>query len=232
MNLRALVPTSIVNDIKLRRIRRAHPEAGYIQSIAVSAHARLGRQVGLAVDVVVGDDVQIGDFTYVNRGAIVVSASVGRFCSIGYYSQIGVEDHPIDGLSTSPLLYGPANVVGATTHSSESNGPAVLGSDVWIGGNAIVRQGVTIGHGAVVGANSVVIRDVPPYAVVVGAPARVVRFRFSDEVIAALLELEWWNTPEGRLHELGPVADAGSSWTVAQLTTALRLQGARPPKRE
>ena len=74
--------------------------------------------------------------------------------------------------------------------------PLRIGSDVWIGSNACILRGLAVGDGAVIGAGSVVTKDVPPYAVVVGNPARVLKYRFSEEVIARLLRLEWWNMPD------------------------------------
>lgn len=80
-----------------------------------------------------------------------------------------------------------------------SRGPIVIGNDVWIGRGAVVLSGVTVGHGAVIGAEAVVARDVRPYAIVVGNPAREIRRRFSDEQVEALLRIAWWSWPEGRV---------------------------------
>src|SRR5262249_45105115 len=87
----------------------------------------------------------------------------------------------------------------------ESRGDIVVGSDVWIASNALILSGVTIGDGAVVGLGAVVLHDVPPYAIVFGNPARVVGKRFSDEVIAELLELHWWDLPARDVEALRPL---------------------------
>ena len=88
--------------------------------------------------------------------------------------------------------------------SHVSRGDTVIGHDVWLGSQALILSGVTIGHGAVVAARAVVAKDVPPYAIVAGNPARVVRYRMSDERIAALLRSEWWLLPEAEVRRLIP----------------------------
>lgn len=185
--LTALVPRSVKDYVKLARLRRLFSHAAYIESPDVSPGCTLGSGVGIAKGVVVNDGVSIGRETYVNPGANVFSGVVGAFCSIAHLVQIGPEEHPLDRLSTSPRAYrGQAGV-------NEFDRAPHIGNDVWIGSAAVILQGVTIGDGAVVGAGAVVTKDVPSYAIVVGVPARVQRFRFSDDVIAALLREKWWD---------------------------------------
>jgi serine acetyltransferase len=85
-----------------------------------------------------------------------------------------------------------------------SNGDVVIGHDVWLGSQSLVLSGVAIGHGAVVAARAVVTRDVPPYAIVAGNPARLVRYRMSEDQIAALLDSRWWDLPEAEIRRLIP----------------------------
>ena len=102
--------------------------------------------------------------------------------------------HPMDWVSTSPVFYAGRDSVAMKYSEYERPEPArtVIGHDVWIGERAMVRQGVSIGTGAVVGMGSVVTRDVEPYAVVAGVPARTIRLRFSPGVVSRLLASEWW----------------------------------------
>lgn len=116
--------------------------------------------------------------------------TIGRYCSIARTAFAATLNHPMDHKSMHGFFFNPN--LGYTDEKREYS-PLVIGSDVWLGQYSIIQPGVgSIGHGAVVGAGAVVSKDVPPYAVVVGNPGRVVRFRFSPETIAALLAEQWW----------------------------------------
>lgn len=179
----------LVQGFRLFRIRRAHPGC-IISTSQVSAFARLGTGVCLARGVSVGPGVVIGDHTYVNPYTEISSATIGKFCSIAGHCLIGPDSHPLAWLSTSPRLYA---LQGLGDLYSEPLPPPSIGNDVWIGSHVIVQRGVRIGDGAVVGSGAVVTRDVDPYAIVVGAPAKHQRFRFDPETIRQLLDLRWWD---------------------------------------
>jgi virginiamycin A acetyltransferase len=122
---------------------------------------------------------------------------VGRYTSIASGVRVVNENHPMVGISTHPLFY-----LG-TSHRHE----LLIGSDVWIGFNAIILPGCrSIGDGAVVGAGSVVTKDIPPYAVVAGVPAKVLRYRFEPDVAALLHESRWWELPIDDLREAAGLA--------------------------
>jgi chloramphenicol O-acetyltransferase type B len=147
---------------------------------------------------------QLGRFSYVSRGARVVNSAVGRFCSIGPEALVGgLGVHPTRWLATHPVFYSSRRQTGGVTFSPNSQLeelPGVtLGHDVWIGARAIVLDGISIGSGAVVAAGTVVTEDVPPYAIVGGVPARIVRKRFDEATIERLLRLQWWTWPVDRL---------------------------------
>ena len=110
----------------------------------------------------------------------------------------------MDWITTSPLHNSRKRAKLQDRYSS-SKGDVVIGNDVWIGHGATILSGVTIGHGAVIGACAVVTKDVPPYGIVVGAPARLVRKRFSDEDIALLLNLKWWDWPDAKIDRAMPL---------------------------
>ena len=119
---------------------------------------------------------------------------IGRYCSIAETATAWGANHPMNAKSSHALFYNPA--LGLVDEDGVERTKLVIGHDVWLGHNSIILSGVeSIGTGAVVGAGSVVHKDVPPYAVVVGHPARVVRYRFSDEKIADLLAEQWWERP-------------------------------------
>lgn len=137
-----------------------------------------------------------GAYSYVEVGCRVSLANVGRFCSIGPFAVIGLAEHPGDYVSTHPYFYRHLphigyDLVNADQHQDLTR--TTLGHDVWVGHGAIVKGGVTIGHGAIIGAGAIVTHDVPPYAVVAGVPARVLRYRFEQPVIDALLASRWWD---------------------------------------
>lgn len=172
---------------------RAFPRARYINSARVSTLAEIGEDVGIGDDVVVNPGVRIGAYSYVNRGAMILSGTIGRYCSIAHYVYIGGENHAMNMLSTSPRVHGLGGAVpNLEFQAAESAAPPVIGHDVWIGAHAIVMRGVEIGNGAVVGAGSVVTRHVPSYGIVVGSPARVIGYRFESAVIERLLATNWW----------------------------------------
>ena len=116
-------------------------------------------------------------------------------------------NHPIDSASTYPieriLLNSP------TIPFVWSRGPISIGHDVWIGYKATILGGVTLGHGSVVAAHAVVTRDVPPYAVVAGNPARIVKYRFTDEIISMMLDIEWWDWPISLIREKSTLISQG-----------------------
>ena len=160
----------------------------------------------------------VGPHTYVGGGtelrAFEGNITVGDYCSIGDFVLVfGGGEHDATRVSTYPFDV----KMGVGTRSSFSRGDVVIGSDVWIGSHAIILPGVTIGHGAVIGAGAVVSRDIPPYAVAVGVPARVVKYRFDEVTIARLLATEWWTWPEARVCESVPLmTDVGAFLEAAE----------------
>lgn len=147
----------------------------------------------------------IGRYSYVGNDTDVECADIGQFCSISDHCRIGMGGHTLSHISSCPLFTQRINGcqeqwVDQDIHAVEEK-RAVLGNDVWVGSHVLINGGVTVGHGAVIGAGAVVVKDVPPYAIVGGVPAKVIRYRFSPEIIEKLLELQWWNLPDETLKE-------------------------------
>lgn len=149
----------------------------------------------------------IGRYTYLRTGIVADVASIGRYCSIGPDVVLGEGEHPTHWLSSSPAQYSestfrfyppdiqaqPSRLVALTAENLHGRmDPVVIGHDVWIGANVVVRKGVRIGDGAIIGAGSFVNRDVEPYSIVGGLPARHLRYRFPLEIRQRLLALRWW----------------------------------------
>ena len=131
---------------------------------------------------------------------MIINCTVGAFCSIANGVVIGGARHPMEYASTSPVFLSHKDSVKMkyARHDYSLKLRTVVDSDVWIGEMALIKAGVHIGVGAVIGMGSVVTRDVEPYSVVAGNPARIIRKRFDDETIKALLELKWWTLPDSR----------------------------------
>ncbi|MCC0031435.1 MAG: CatB-related O-acetyltransferase [Brucellaceae bacterium] len=144
-----------------------------------------------------GDRLRIGKFVAIAHGATFIMNGA---------------NHLMTGFSTYPFdIFGQGweKDFDQTAYVAASRGDTVVGNDVWIGREARIMPGVTIGDGAVIGAHSVVASDIPPYAIAVGNPARVVRRRFDDETVAALLDIAWWNWPAERIaRNLGAIRGA------------------------
>lgn len=153
---------------------------------------------------VIASSTSIGAYTYMRGGTIHSLTKIGRFCSVAPGVEIGPGNHPTTFLSTHPFQYGASGFDfwpafkgfdhGELTVPMEvAKSAPIIGNDVWIGTRVFIPRGVTIGDGAVIAAGSVVTKDVQPYEIVGGAPAKHIRYRFEPDVIAALLDLKWWS---------------------------------------
>lgn len=159
--------------------------------------------VRLVRNVIVDKNVSIGKYTYIVSGRIYADTIIGRYCSIAENVIIGPSDHPIDWLSTGPLCYGGIfSLKNKFLQRQKKAKPTIIGNDVWLGANVFVKRGVEIGDGAIIAAGSVIVKDVPPYAIVGGNPAKIIRYRFENKIILLLLDLKWWSLNEDMLKEL------------------------------
>lgn len=180
-------------------------------------------QIVYLKNVVSNPNIQIGDYTIyhdfvhdpkdfeknnvlymypINHDHLII----GRFCSIacGAKFLFTSGNHALCSLSTYsfPIFYDEWNLdPKQITEAWDNKGDIIIGNDVWIGYEALIMSGVTIGDGAIIGARAVVTRDVPPYTIVAGVPAKPIRRRFSDEVIETLQSAQWWNWEKGRIEK-------------------------------
>ena len=138
---------------------------------------------------------------------------VGSFCSIGSgaaFIMAGNQGHRNEWVSTFPFHFMPeVEAFAGAANGYLPAGDTVIGSDVWIGSEAIIMPGITVGHGAVIGTRALVTRDVEPYTIVGGNPAKPIRKRFSDDHIALLLEMAWWDWDDETLAEAMPIMTTG-----------------------
>ena len=137
--------------------------------------------------------VELGDYSYFAMNAHAANVKIGKFCSIGPNFCCGLGIHPTNGISTSPYFY---------RGKVEEHKQVTIGNDVFIGANVTVLDGVTIGDGAVIGAGAVVTKDIPPYAIAVGCPIEIKRYRLAEKQIAAMERIQWWNWEEEKLKDV------------------------------
>ena len=164
----------------------------------IDLHSHVSRKARIHLGAKVFEST-VGRFSYLTRGSSLIFSEIGKFCSIGHGAIVGLANHTTDKLSVSPLFTEKKNATGhswaheSIVHPYEK---VFLGNDVWVGSRAMILGGVNIGDGAVIGAGAIVTKDVPPYAVVAGIPAKVIRFRFDEETVKDLLEIKWWDFPD------------------------------------
>lgn len=141
-------------------------------------------------------------YSYCGYDCQFVNVEVGAFCSISNNVVIGGGNHPLNWVSTSPAFYKGRDSISkrlATLEYDSSDAHTIIGNDVWIGNGVLIKPGVIIGDGAVLGMGSVVTKDVEPYTVVGGNPAKVIRKRFDEETIQKLLAIKWWEWEDDKI---------------------------------
>lgn len=140
-------------------------------------------------------DSNIGRYSYVGYDTSVINVEIGNFCSIAGGCSIGGASHPVDWISTSPVFQAGRNCLKKNFSNNEyiSTKKTTIGNDVWIGENCLIKAGITIGDGAVIGMGTVLTKNVNAYEIWAGNPAKLIRKRFNDEIIKSLLKIKWWN---------------------------------------
>lgn len=140
---------------------------------------------------------------------VILNTDIGSFCSIANNVSVGASRHPMEWVSMSPVFYEGRDSVRAkfSKHTREPAKRTEIGNDVWIGERAMIKQGIKVGHGAVIGMGSVVTKDVDDYTIVAGCPAKLIRKRFDDKVIEQLLSLRWWDLDDDYIRSWAHLID-------------------------
>lgn len=173
--------------------------ADSVNIIGSTIHGNVSIAEGALIDkcLIAGSNITIGRYSSISGPNTTIYCEInpviiGNFCSIARNVDIQEWNHPVTKLSTSMIG---GMLGGKIVNEMESKGPITIGHDVWIGAQAIILSGVSIGNGAIIGANAVVTNNIPAFAIAVGNPAKVIRYRFNAEVIQQINELDWWNWP-------------------------------------
>ncbi len=187
----------VITDIKTylsinikngKRFKNSRVESYIHKGVNIGEYATVKKHVLISDRLkMIGQGTYIGDYA-----SIFNCEEIGNYCSISHGVKIGLENHLLDGLSTSPLLYS----------KTQNEKPVIIQHDVLISANSLILSGVTLGTGCVIGAGSFVNSDVPPYAIVAGSPAKIIRFRFEEVAIKELLDSKWWELDLIRLKQL------------------------------
>ncbi|PHS33943.1 MAG: glycosyl transferase family 1 [Sulfurovum sp.] len=149
-------------------------------------------------------DTVIRKYSYVGNNCTVIDTEIGNFCSIADNVIIGGAAHPIEWVSTSPVFHKGKNILkkNFSEHPFKLTDTTIIQNDVWIGTNCLIKSGVSIANGAVIGMGSVLTKNVGSYEIWAGNPAKMIRKRFDDKTIKILLKSKWWNSSEDKLTRL------------------------------
>lgn len=203
----------IVNNLKqyIRRwkLSKRFPESQIYLGVSIDDQSVIAKHAVLFQNVIL-QNATVAEHSYIQKNTTLLNTKVGRFCSIAQDVCIGPINHPMNMVSTSPVFYDknqplPFFYIDHNRFRVDEAIPTVIEADVWIGQGAMVMPGVTIGVGAVIGAGAIVTKDVAPYSVTAGVPAKHIKWRFSEPTREGLISSQWWTFNEEKLMNLAPL---------------------------
>lgn len=183
----------LLRYLKFKRKSNKIVNTTYLSLGSNISNSSLDKDVFVSAYTVISNS-RIGELSSIGTNSKINHTEIGKFCAISWNVTLNAISHPIENLSISAFPYVP-NIGGFVTNKNQKYKKVIIGNDVWIGANVVVMPGIKIGDGAVIGAGSVVTKDIPKYTIAVGVPARVIRNRFNDELVDVLEEIKWWDLP-------------------------------------
>jgi phosphonate metabolism protein (transferase hexapeptide repeat family) len=163
----------------------------------------LGQFTDIAERVILAE-CSVGDYSYIERQVEAIYTTIGKFCAVAANARLNALNHPIERISQHKLTYRPNEYfvhakVDKAFREKRQQARVVIGHDVWIGHGAIVLPGISIGHGAVIAAGAVVTKNVEPYSIVAGVPAKRIKWRFAKSLRTQIIQLAWWDWSQEKL---------------------------------
>jgi acetyltransferase-like isoleucine patch superfamily enzyme len=195
------------NNIRFFLLKKRFPQSRVYRGASIDADSKLGKNSVIFSNVAL-QYTTVDDYSYIQSGGVLTHTKVGKFCCIASNAKVGLAAHPTSMVSMSPVFYDNTQPLPKflikENKFNESSLKTTIDSDAWIGQNAMIKAGVTIGVGAIVGAGAVVTKDVEPYSIVGGVPAKHIRYRFEKEIREKLLTSKWWEFDDIVLKKLAP----------------------------
>ena len=195
------------NNIRFFLLKKRFPNSKIYKASSIDTNSKLGKYSVIFSNVFL-QHTTVDAYSYIQSGSVLTHTEVGKFCCIAGNVQIGLAAHPTSMVSMSPIFYDISQPLPKFLIKENKFNKIFLKttikSDVWIGQGALIKSGVQIGVGAVVGAGAVVTKDIEPYSIVGGVPAKHIRYRFEKEIREKLLTSKWWEFDQGKLTNLAP----------------------------
>lgn len=193
------------NNIKYILLKKRFPASKIYVGAEIDENSRLGNDSVVFSNTIMVNSI-MGNYSYIQKNSEIVNTKIGKFCSIANNVHIGLPNHPMHMISTSPVFYDntqplPFFFVDKKL-SKDDIKQTVICDDVWIGCGAIIKSEVNIGVGAIIGAGSVVTKDVEPYSVVAGVPTKHIKYRFDENIREKLIASKWWDLDDDKLLDL------------------------------
>jgi acetyltransferase-like isoleucine patch superfamily enzyme len=197
------VKEGLMSPVLLARYQKKYPTCRFYPGATVDDNSSLGKFNVIFRNTSIINS-KISDHTFIQKESIINNADVGKFCSVAMHVNIGLAQHAASFVSTHPVFYllnTPLAVRFSSQDMFSTEKRTIIGNDVWIGQGSMIIGGVTIGTGAIIGTGAVVTKDIPEYAIAVGIPAQVVKYRFEEKIIKRLIASKWWEIPDDELQK-------------------------------